>query len=876
MIHSGMNKPTTPPKLPLRFFRWFCHPDYVEDIEGDLLERFERRMDDGKAAKWLFTVDVVKLFRPGIVRPFDRDNLERRAMIIYYWKITHRNLLRHKAFSAINLSGLVIGMVAALLLAKYVGFTFSYDQFHANRDRLVLIDQTEARNGVPTSYQHSTYSATAAMAKERYPEVVLASLYHHEVEMKVAVLDDRRGLVKFNERRIASVAPDFTLMFSFQFIQGNPATALLEPGSVVITRSTAEKYFNGIQVLGRTMQTTTGWGEEETLHVTGVIEDLPVYSSLQFDFLKSSVGHSHQDAWDFAAYDTYLLLRDGAARDDLATKMTDDINRLDQLKGDQRTVSIGLVPVGAPLFSDMEVMLAIVGLFILLITWINFINLTSAQALSRHREAGLRKVLGSTRGDIVRQFIFEGMAINLLAMGMAALIVWLLYPFLHTYTGGRILPLFNDPTPVNWIFFSFFLLGVLIASYYPSLALSALDPARSIKGQVLDKTRGIGFRQVLVVLQFSISVILITGIFVISDQMNFMKGQDLGIRLDQTLVVKTAKDHSERWMDKLKRLQTFKESVANLSFARGVTSSTQVPGEGNGQDIYFSVEGRITPVSAYLMGVDLNYMSYYGAKIIAGTDFTGGFRSNRRSILINRSTAVAMGCSRPEEAIGQKITIPENDQILTVLGVVEDFHQNSLKEEIQPMTFEYNPARGHISIRIDSAAYANYQGIREHVAQIESIWNDVYPDQVFEYFFLDERFNGAYEADIKFKQLFSVFTGISVFIACLGLLGMSMFIGQKKRRQVGIRKVFGASVLNIIALFCRGYFGQIAIAVLVGSPVAYLVMHKWLESYVLRTSVSLSAVLLPIALLVVVSFVSISGQVITAATANPIDALRDE
>ena len=873
-----MNEKPQPPKVLLRFFRWFCHPDYREDIEGDLLERFEKRVMKSrvKKARLFFVLEIIMLFRPGIIRPFAQSNLFRQAMFIHYSKVSYRNFIRNKTFSAINLSGLVIGMVAAWLLAKYVGFTFSYDQFHVNKDRLVLIDQNETRNGVATSYQHGTYWGTAAMAKERYPEVALASHYGFEVEKKVAVLDEKRGLVKFNERRIATVAPDFTQMFSFQFIEGDPATALSTPNSVVITRSIAEKYFYDTRVLGRTMQTTTGWGQKETLHVTGVIEDLPVYSSLQFDFLKSSMGYTNQDYWDFAAYTTYLLLTGEVSTQDLADKIAADINMLDQLKADQRAVGLSFIPVGKAQFSELEIMLALVGLFILTITWINFKNLTSAQSLSRYREAGIRKVLGSAKGEIVRQFIFEGMAVNLLAMGIAALIVWLLYPFLQTYTGGKMLPLFNDPTAINWIFFSVFLVGALVASSYPAMVLSTLHPVRSMKGRVLDKTRGIGFRHVLVVLQFSISVILITGIFVISDQMNFLKSQDLGIKIDQTLVVKTAKDQSDRWMDKLKRLQTFKESVANLSFTSGVTSSTQVPGEGNGQDIYFSIEGKNTMVSSYLMGIDAGYMSYYGAKIIAGEDFTGRFRSNRRSILINKSTAIAMGCSKPEEAIGQKITIPENDRSLTVLGVVEDFHQNSLKEEIQPMTFEYNPARGHTSIKIDSAAYANFQGLREHIAQIESIWNEVYPDQVFEYFFLDERFNSEYEADIKFSQLFSVFTGISVFIACLGLFGMSMFIAQKKRRQVGIRKVFGASVFNIVALFCRGYFGQLAIAVLVGSPVAYLLMHKWLESYILRTSVGTGAMLMPIALLAIVSFVSISGQVIKAATANPIDALRDE
>ncbi|MEQ9378250.1 MAG: ABC transporter permease [Imperialibacter sp.] len=872
-----MNK-RNPPKLPLRFFRWFCHPEYREDIEGDLVERFERRAEElGKTkANWIFTLEVLRLCRPGIFKPFKSiNNISKQAMLYHYSKVTYRHFLRSKAFSAINLSGLIIGMVAALILAKFVGFNLRYDQFHQRKDSIVEIDQEETRNGVPTSYQHRTYWETAAMVKEHYPEVRMASLYSRDVEKQVTVTNENGSLVKFNERNIFSADPDFTQMFSFQFIEGDPTIALSQPNSVVITRSVAKRYFGDTRAFGKTMKTTTAWGEENTLHVTGVIEDVPVYSRFRFDFLKSTIGFSNYGQWDFAVYSTYLLLAEEANPAVLASKIATDINSVEQLKADGREIKLALVPLSEVRLSETEIMLSLVGIFILLITWINFINLTSAQSMSRYKETGIRKVLGSEKGEIVRQFIFEGMTINVLALGVAVLIVWLLYPFIQTYTDGRLLPIFGDPTPINWMFLLLFLLGALVASSYPALVLSSLDPIRSIKGRVLDNTKGVGFRKVLVVVQFSISIILITGIFVISDQMRFLKSQPLGITLDQTLIVKSAKGGSN---EERKGHQAFKEGVANLSFTRGVTSSTQAPGEGNGQDIYFNIEGKNITVSAHLIGIDASYMAYYGAKIIAGEDFSEDkFWANRRGIIINRSTALAMGCSSPEEAIGQTIIIPENeDRTLKVLGVVEDFHQNSLKEKIKPMTFEFNPFRGHASIRIDSVAYSNYPELAACVAQIERIWDEVHPDQVFEYYFLDEQFNSDYQADIKFSQLFSVFTGISVFIASLGLFGMSMFVARKKKREVGIRKVFGAPVASIINLFCRGYVGQLSIAVLVGSPVAYLLMHTWLEGYILRTSVSLTAIVAPVALLLVITFVSISTQVIKAATANPINALRDE
>ncbi|WP_339814234.1 ABC transporter permease [uncultured Imperialibacter sp.] len=873
-----MNRHITPPKFPLRFFRWFCHPEYREDIEGDLVERFEKRVEErGKTkANWIFTLEVLRLCRPGIFRPFKPINkLSKQAMLYHYSKVTYRNFLRNKAFSAINLSGLVIGMVAALILAKYVGFTLRYDQFHQHKDNIVEIDQAEAKDGVATSYQHSTYWETAAKVKEQYPEVRMASLYSRDVEKQVTVADESGSLVKFNERNMFSADPDFTQMFSFQFIEGDSTTALSQPNSVVITRSVAKKYFGDAKAFGKAMKTTTAWGAENTLHVTGVVEEVPVYSRFRFDFLKSTIGFNNYDQWGFANYPTYLLLTEEANPTELASKIATDINDVEQIKADGREVELALIPLSDVRLSEMEIMLLLVGVFILLITWINFINLTSAQSMSRHKETGIRKVLGSEKREIVRQFIFEGMTINLLALAAAVLIVWLLYPFIETYTNGKLLPLFGDPTPMNWLFLLLFLLGALIASSYPALILSSLDPIRSIKGRVLDNTKGAGFRKVLVVVQFSISIILITGIFVISDQMRFLKNQPLGITLDQTLIVKSAKDGAD---DRVKRHQAFKEGVANLSFTRGVTSSTQVPGGGNGQDIYFNIEGKNITVSANLIGVDASYMAYYGAKIIAGEDFSKDkFWASRRSILINRSTALAMGCSSPEEAIGQTIIIPENeDRTLKVLGVVEDFHQNSLKEKIQPMTFEFNPFRGHASIKIDSGSYSNYEELAACLAQIERIWDEVHPDQVFEYYFLDEQFNSNYQEDIRFSQLFSVFTGISVFVASLGLFGMSMFVARKKKREVGIRKVFGASVASIVNLFCRGYVGQLSVAVLIGSPVAYLLMHKWLEGYILRTSVSLTAIVAPVALLLVISFVSISTQVMKAATANPINALRDE
>ncbi|MEQ6119382.1 ABC transporter permease [Reichenbachiella sp. MALMAid0571] len=874
-----MKTKTSPPRFPLSFFRWFCHPDLLPSIEGDLMELFNERTanSDQRSAKWLFVWDVIKLFRPSIIRPVEGSyRLNRFGMLKNYFKVACRNIIRNKAFSVINISGLVIGMAAALIIAKYVGFVLKYDQFHEKKEQIFMIHQEEKKNGVAIDNGKNTYWQSGSVAKELYPEVLKSSHYGYNVETLVTVNNEDGEILKFNEENIKSVDPDFLEIFSFDFISGDPATALSQPNSVVITKSIAAKYFKDESALGKFLNTRVSWGEEHILQITGVIEDVPVFSRFQFDFLKSSVGFQPEDYWEYPTSITYLLLDENTDPELLTSKLAFDINNQEELKSDQRSVDIELVSISKALISDTEIMLALVGLFTLLITWINFINLTSAKSLSRSKETGIRKVLGSGKSEIVKQFVFEGMVINCTALVLSVGLVWMLYPFISVFADQRILPLFADSTPINWIFLGLFLFGALLSSAYPAAILSGLQPVSSIKGQVMGQLTGESFRKALVVVQFSISVILIIGVFVISDQMKYMRNKDLGINLNQTLILKSPKD-SGVWDEKRVRLSTLRNKISHLSFVQNVTSSSQVPGMGYGQEVNFRIDGSKETVATNLISVYPDFMHFYGVKIIAGQDFsTERIWNNRRGILINKSTALGMGYASLEDAVNQKIVNPFTNQSYTILGVVDDFHQRSVKEKMQPMVFEFNQFRGHISIKIDSANYSNIGELQQSIAMIENVWNEVYSDQAFDYFFLDERFNTQYQSDIRFRELFGVFTGISVFIACLGLFGLSLFMAQKKQKEVGIRKVFGASIVQVIFFFIKKHLGQMLVSVVIGIPIAYLLMDSWLDHYSNRISINSWELIIPSLLVVAISILTIGFHSLKVSLINPAKTLRNE
>ncbi|MEM1137691.1 MAG: FtsX-like permease family protein, partial [Bacteroidota bacterium] len=558
----------------------------------------------------------------------------------------------------------------------------------------------------------------------------------------------------------------------------------------------------------------------------------------------------------------------------LAKKLTHDIQTLEVFQSHQKDIQIALEPIKGNL-SNIEYMLAIVGIFILLVTWINFINLAGAKALGRFKEMGVRKVLGSVKSQIIRQFVFEGLLLNIIGLMCALGIVFLIFPYLRIFTNNRVLPLNEWQTFINPLFLLVFFIGAVITSLYPAIILAGLNPIDALKGKIFQSTHKVGFRKTLVIFQFSISIVLMIGVFIISDQMRFIQNQDLGIDLSRTLIVKTAKDG---WNGKVERLKTFKTEVEALSTVEGTASSTMTPGGGNGQDVSVKLEKHNEMLNLHLIGIDANFINQYELEVLAGEPFEKDqFWKNKKGIIINKTAAKKLGYTNFDELISQKIIQSENGgKVYEILAVIDDYHHQSLKEDIPPLIFQFNSLRGHISVKLNAINYQDYEKLVATIKDVEAIWNKTYSDLPFDYYFLDESFNAQYVGDIRFRKIFEVFTTISVFIACLGLFGLSLFVSMKRKKEVGIRKTYGASSVNILGLFTKDYLIQIFVAILIGTPVAYFFMEKWLENYSFKTAIHGTSLFIPIVLLVLISLSCVAFQTVKAAFANPIKTLKNE
>ncbi len=865
------------PNFPLRILRWFCPPDLLEDIEGDLLEIFHQRLQKSSRnrAICLLYIDVLKLVRPEIIKSFTALNINQTISILsHYNRIIYRGLLKHKTFSVINISGLVIGMVASLMLAKYVGFNLMYDQFHLNKDRIMLVQQSQKEESGKITHSKLTYWKLGLILLEKFPEVLRMTHVNQNVETQVTSTGGSAHKTHYNEHGILTVDSSFTQMFSFPFLHGSARTALREPHSIVLTESSAIKYFGKVNVLGNTLITGLPWGEKETLQITGVVEDVPIWSSIQFDFLKSSSGTIPDDEWDLAGYSTYLLLDHNLQSKTLESKFTQEIKELEEVVGRDLDFSVTLSSIASSEFSTSDIIMSLTALCILLITWINYINLTSAKVLSRTNEIGVRQIVGAGKRRIFGQIIYEGLLINVLALIVAILLLWTTYPYLEEFTAGRILQFWETSTSLNFIFVAIFLIGAFLSALYPALLLSGLRPTTTLKNSMANGFSGERMRSLLLILQFSISIILIISVSVISAQLQHMRSQDLGIDLNQTMVIRSAKDG---WDGKLDRFRAIKNQIGNLSIVRSLCSSTVTPGGGNGQDINLKAGEMQEHIHAHLVGIDAAFMDTYKIDFISGQNFEEGrFSWNRQGLIINSTTLKNLGYSSPDEIINQECRIQNDESRYQIIGVVNDFHQNSLKEKIEPLVFQFNPFRGHISVRIDSNVYHNYSDINSAISLIKDRWQDVYSDQTFEFHFLNDAFNQAYQSDARFKTLFSIFTSISLFISCLGLFGVTLFATQKRHKEISIRKVMGASSSQIMASFLHRHSVLLIISLLISLPTGWILMNHWLQNYHYRVRISGWLLLIPAVTVILLTTITIVINTLRVSLSKPVTALRND
>jgi putative ABC transport system permease protein len=865
----------------------FFVPDHLrEEIEGDLLQRFERdtRRHGKRIAKLKLTLSIIKFFRPGIILR-NKISIKNPIMIRNYVKMAFRNILKQKSYTLLNVAGLSLGMAASLLILQYVKYERSFDTFHDRAEDIYRIQYNGYHNGQLNFESAVAVPAITPFLKNNFPEVEAAC----RVLPRNGVMSyesPTRGLIAFQETKMLYAAPDFIRMFNFKVVMGNPETCLDGLNKLILSERAAKKYFADEDPIGKRMS----MGGETSFEVAGVFEDVPENSHIRFDFLLSyatldaATENQSETNWGWYDFYSFVQLKPGTNVAELQSKVD---KLLEEQRGEDWRKSSGKQEfILRPLLdihlkshllyeaepdeqrdSDGVYALSVIAFFILAIAWINYINLATARSLNRANEVGVRKVMGAFRSQLIGQFLTESFIMNIIGCVLALIIVRLSWEPFSALAGWHI-PLAYFYSPAFWMIVGgLFLLGTILSGFYPAIVLSSFRPVAVLKGKLMKSSGGNILRKSLVVFQFSASVFLIVGSIVVYSQLQFMKHQDLGVSLDQTMVLKGPGVVDSTYDSKY---ESFKNEMLRIPGVKSITASTTIPGD----EIYWTSNIRVitSPPNENIVvsggRIDADYLPSYGIKVLAGRNFDITNAADRERVLINEALSKTLAFKEPKEAIG-KIVIFGGDT-LEVAGVIEDYHQMSLKTPVAPLAIIMGHSSRYFSVKVESE---NYHRV---VDALTAPWETFFPGNPIDYFFLDQFYNKQYEKDDRFGQVFTLFTVLAIFIASLGLFGLASYMTIQRTREIGIRKVLGSSVESIVMLLAKGFLQPVLIANLVAWPLAWWIMDQWLQTFPYRISVNPIYLVIAGIVVTLIAFVSVSSQTLKAAMSKPADTLKYE
>jgi putative ABC transport system permease protein len=793
-------------------------------------------------------------------------------MIKNYLKITVRNIRKHKGYSFINISGLAIGMACCILIFIWVKDELSFDRFHENAESIFRVTEHQYSSSGDYFPVAVTPWPLAEALKDDFPEIT-ESARLRIVSGGLISYGDK----KFYENNFVAVDPSFLKMFSFPLAEGDISTALTEPHTILITKETAARYFGNEDPLEKVLT----FHNQYDFKVTGVLEDVPHNSHIKFDFLVPFASTLRDfgwtDSWGTNNYTTYVQLGDNASVQRISEKISDYLKK----NNPQTGTKLILQPLtDIHLRSDYAIDLygsteekslyvyafSAIALFVLFIACINFMNLSTARSEKRSKEVGLRKVVGARRHNIIAQFYGESLFMTIIAFVAAVFLVYLLLPSFNNVSGKQ-LTFDSMKEPV----FLLGLLGIMLltglaSGSYPAFVQSSFKPVDSLKGlgpRISPKSGKSTPRRTLVVIQFTLSIILVVGTLVVYKQIRFMLNKNLGYEKESIVYfVKRANLRTQ--------YDAFKSELLRDQNIIGVTSSSDVPTYSVHSTGAFSWEGK-NPDTHFLIhqfSVDHDYIKTFNMHITAGRDFSGEFPADAstQSFIVNETAVKAMGLENP---VGSKFRLYDNSG--QIVGVVEDFNFKSLQKSIEPLVLRIEPDR-------DTYVFVKFRSgrIQDAVASIRRVYDSFNPDFPLEYSFLDEAVNQLYDSEQKTKTIFNYFTLIAIFISCLGLYGLAAFMAQQKTKEIGIRKVLGASITNIVTGLSKEFMLLVCLANAIAWPAAYYVMHKWLRSFASRIGLSIWIFLLSGLAALFIALLTISYQSIKAASAHPADSLRYE
>ncbi|MFD1144343.1 ABC transporter permease [Larkinella insperata] len=806
-------------------------------------------------------------------------------MIQNYFKIAWRNLVRNRAFSAINIVGLALGLATCLLISLFVLDEVSFDRFHEKSDRIVRVVFRGTVQGGKMNEAH-VMPPVAHTLRADYPEVQEATRLR-QGGMPQFLVGDKL----FNEESMAFADSNFFQVFSFPLVQGNPKTALSQPNTVVLTQSTAIKLFGRADALGKTIRVK---GSNTPLTVTGVMDEIPANSHFHFDVFTSmaSLPEAKSPSWMTSEFFTYLLLPKGYDYRQLEAKLPQVVEKYmgpqietafgmkyDQFRQKGNDLGLFLQPLtDIHLHSDSPYdlepagniqyiyLFSAVALFVLLIASINFMNLSTAGASKRAKEVGIRKVMGSLRLELAFQFLIESLLLTAFALVVAVGLVYAALPLFNSLAGKSLTFRFAD---APWLLPGLLLFGLLVgilAGSYPALFLASFKPVAVLKGRFSAGKNSISLRSGLVVFQFFIAILLMVGTTVVYRQLDYIQSKKLGYDKDKVLVL------GNTWALGPKE-EVFRELLLQDPRVVNVSHSGYLPaGPSYNNNFFVYPDNQSTQLMKTLRyDVDHSYIPTLGMEMVAGRNFSKAFGTDSTAVIINETAARTMGWNG--KALGHSLTSSSKEgtkQTYRVVGVVKDFHFRSLHEKITPLVMVLGKTNGTMIAKVKT------RDISGLLASVKKQWTDLKADQPFSYSFLDERFMKTYESEQRIGRILGIFAGLTIFVACLGLLGLATFTAEQRTKEIGVRKVLGASVGSIVGLLSKEFVKLVLIAIVLASPVAWYAMNKWLQAFEYKIAVAWWMFALAGALAIAVALLTISFQSIKAALVNPVTSLRGE
>ena len=824
------------------------------------------------------------------------SNNNTKIMIKNYFKIAIRNLTKHKFYASINIAGLAIGVACTLLIYLFVANQLSYDDFHEHGDRTYRVVREGSING--TEFGFALAPAPLAFeARNELPEIEQACRFLNRGTYLVKTLE---GKESFKETRLIFTDSTFFDMFSFPVLAGDPTSALARPKTIAISQSTAQKYFGEKDVIGKTLILDG----EEHFEITAVYEDMPENSHLKFDLLMSMSSRDRADNRFYLTnnnFFTYFRLREGVNEKTFATKFLEFYGQkaepelqqlmdftIEEFKAAGNDINIWLQPmkdiylgsdftfdIGATGSREQVVLFIAIAIFILSLACINFMNLSTARSANRAKEVGIRKALGSYKIHLVRQFLTESIIMSILAFVLGLLLVIVTLPAFNNVAALQLQLPWNNPLFVASLILAAILIGVL-AGVYPAFYLSSFRPVNTLKGRLSMGAGNSFIRSGLVVFQFCISILLIIGTIAIHKQLNFIQNKKIGFEKDQVLLVNDAYMLGDS-------RDAFKEEISKLSAVSSATYSGFIPVNGYYRNDNAFWQKELSPeennmVSLQIWSVDHDYVATMGMELIDGRSFDHNIASDSSSVLLNEEAMRKFGFT---DANGQPWirTFDYNDsgEVLLdkfidykVIGVVENFHFESLKQNIGPLALRLGRSTGILSVRLNTPDIGNA------IDDIKKVWTNTANGMPFSYNFLDDQFDKMYRNEQRLGQVFLIFSALAIFIGCLGLFALATFMAEQRVKEIGIRKVLGASVQSVVFMLSKQFTKLVVVAFIIATPIAWFGLEAWLDDYYYKIDIGYGIFIIAGAVACCIALLTVGYQAVKAALSNPVDALRSE